>query len=133
MGVRFLDAEELLRVVVTAKVNEVLGSTLSGSTKIPNPRPAEFLVIRRIGGSARDLVTDVPVIQIEAWASTESRAQLIANTARSVVWWLQDINGESVVLETEVIGPVSYPDGSAQARYTGSYAIAVRGVEIALA
>jgi hypothetical protein len=130
--IRFQDSEELLRVVVAAKTSEVLGSTLPASTKVPNPRPAEFLVIRRIGGSARDLVTDVPVIQIEAWASTESRAQLIAQTARAVVHWLRDINGITVELDEEVVGPVSYPDGSAQARYIGSYSIAVRGVEIAL-
>lgn len=132
MGVRFQDAEELLRVVVAAKTSEVLGSTLAASTKVPNPRPPEFLVVRRIGGSARDLVTDVPVIQIEAWAATESRAALIAQTARAVVHWLESINGHAVWLEEEVTGPVSYPDGSAQARYLGSYAIAVRGVEIAL-
>lgn len=130
--VRFSDSEELLRVVVTAKTNEVLGSTLPGSTKVPNPRPAEFLVFRRIGGSARDLVTDVPVIQVEAWASTESRAQLIAQTARSVIWWLRDVNGKTVELDEEVVGPVSYPDGSTQARYSASYAIAVRGDELVL-
>lgn len=130
--VRYEDSEELLRVLVAAKVSEVLGSAIGGSTKVPNPRPAEFLVIRRIGGSARDLVTDVPVIQIEAWAATESRAGLIANTARAVVHWLRDINGRTVELVEEVTGPVSFPDGSAQARYIASYAIAVRGSEITL-
>lgn len=127
--VYFRDSEELLRVEIPARVNEVLGSTLAGSTQIPNPRPPEFLVVRRIGGSARDLVTDVPIIQIEAWASKGSRAAKIATVVRQVVWELQEINGEAVELEEEITGPVSYPDGSGQSRYTQSHAIAVRGVE----
>lgn len=133
MDVRFSDPEELLRILLGAKVSQVLGSTIPASTRVPNPRPAEFLVVRRIGGSARDLTTDVPVIQVEGWANTESRASLISQVARQVIWWVQDINGLSIWLDEEVVGPVSYPDGSTQARYTGSYAIAVRGVEIALA
>jgi hypothetical protein len=130
----FPDSEELLRVVLGIKVSEVLGSTIPASTMVPNPRPSEFLVVRRIGGSTRDLVTDVPVIQVEGWALLESRADRIAQVARAVLGWLVEVNGRAVWLDDEIVGPVSFPDGSQHARYTASYAVAVRGSEqIALA
>ena len=132
MVVVHTDSEELFRVLLALKVSEVLGSTLPASTKVPNPRPPEFLVVRRVGGSPRDLVTDVPVIQVEAWALTESRASRIASVVQAVMEWVQEVNGRSVWLEDVVVGPVSFPDGSNQARYTASYAAAVRGSEEAI-
>lgn len=126
----FPDTEELLRVALAVKVSEVLGSTVPASTQVPNPRPSEFLVVRRIGGSRRDLVTDVPVIQIEAWALLESRAARIANVAQALMQWFVEINGYPVGLEDEVTGPVPFPDGSQHKRYTASYAVAVRGSEL---
>jgi hypothetical protein len=126
----FPDAEELFRVVLAAKVSEVLGSTIPASTKVPATRPAEFLVVRRIGGSRRDIVTDVPVIQVEAWAETETRAARIAAVAQGLMHWLVEVGPHAVGLEDEVVGPTSFPDGSQQARYTASYAMAIRGSEI---
>lgn len=126
----FPDSEELFRAAIAADVSEVLGSTIPASTKVPGTRPQEFLVVRRIGGSRRDLVTDVPVIQIEAWATKESRASRIANIAQALMQGYVEVGGYSVGLEDEIVGPTSYPDGSQQARYTASYAMAVRGEEL---
>lgn len=126
----FPDSEELFRVWIAQKVSEVLGDTIPASTKVPAIRPPEFLVVRRIGGSRRDIVTDVPVIQIEAWATRESRASRIANVAQALMGAAVEVGGFSVGLEDEVVGPVSFPDGSQQARYTASYAMAIRGEEI---
>lgn len=126
----FPDAEELFRVTLGVMVSEVLGSTVPASTMVPAIRPTEFLVVRRIGGSRRDLVTDVPVIQIEAWATRESRAVRIATVAQGLMHWFTEIGPHAVGLEDEVVGPTSFPDGSQQARYTASYAMAIRGSEI---
>lgn len=126
----FPDAEELFRVELATRVSEVLGDTVPASTQVPAHRPAEFLVVRRVGGSRRDLVTDVPVIQVEAWATKESRASRIAAVAQGIMQGLTEIGPYAVGLEDEVTGPTSFPDGSQQARYTASYAMAVRGEEI---
>lgn len=126
----FPDAEDLFRVSLAADVSEVLGGTVPASTKVPANRPAEFLVVRRIGGSRRDLVTDVPVLQVEAWATKESRASRIAVVVQALMQGYAEVDGYPVWLEDEVTGPTPYPDGSQQARYTASYAMAIRGKEI---
>lgn len=126
----FPDSEELFRVALQVMVEQVTGTAVPASTKVPNPRPKEFLVVRRVGGSLRDLVTDVPVLQVEAWAATESRADRLAQVVRSLMHYFVEINGFAVNGLEEVTGPVSFPDGSAHERYTASYAPAVRGREL---
>jgi len=126
----FPDSEELFRAEIAARASEVLGSAIPASTMVPANRPAEFLIVRRVGGSRRDLVTDVPVIQVEAWANRGSRASRIANVVQALMQSFTEIGGYSVGLEDEIVGPTSYPDGSQQARYTASYAMAIRGEEL---
>jgi len=128
------DSEELFRVVLGVMLLEVTGDTVPGFTKVPNPRPAEFFVVRRVGGSRRDLVTDVPVLQVEVWAKKESRADRLSQVIRSLMQWFVEVNGFAINGTEEVTAPVSFPDGSQHERYTASYAPAVRGREtIALA
>lgn len=126
----FPDSEELFRVEIAARVQEVTGDTIPARTRVPNPRPAEFIVVRRVGGVQRDLVTDVPVIQVEVWAATESRASRISAIIQGLMNWFTEIDGYPVGLETVVTGPSRFPDGSEQERYVASYSIAVRGREL---
>ena len=126
----FPDSEELFRVALAVMLAEVTGSTVPAFTKVPNPRLPEFLVVRRVGGSRRDLVTDVPVLQVEVWAKTESRADRLSQVVRSLMQWFVEINGFAINGTEEVTAPVSFPDGSQQERYTASYAPAVRGREL---
>ena len=126
----FPDSEELFRVALATMLAEVTGSTVPAFTKVPNPRLPEFLVVRRVGGSRRDLVTDVPVLQVEVWAATESRADRLSQVVRSLMQWFTEINGFAINGTEEVTAPVSFPDGSQQERYTASYAPAVRGREL---
>lgn len=125
----FPDSEELFRVALGVMLLEVTGGTVPGFTKVPNPRPTEFFVVRRVGGSRRDLVTDVPVLQVEVWAKTESRADRLSQVIRSLMQWFTEVNGYAINGTEEVTAPVSFPDGSQHERYTASYAPAVRGRE----
>ncbi|KAA9133759.1 hypothetical protein [Microbacterium caowuchunii] len=50
-------------------------------TKIPNPRPAEFLRVLNVGGVERDLVSDSPTLTIEAFAENETRARRLCALA----------------------------------------------------
>ncbi|OAZ40948.1 hypothetical protein A9Z40_03130 [Microbacterium arborescens] len=50
-------------------------------TRIPNPRPAEFIRVVGTGGTARDLVTDQPVLDIEGFAETEGAARYLTAAA----------------------------------------------------
>lgn len=126
----FPDTEELFRVALGVKLQEVLGDTIPTSTKVPNPRPDEFVVVRKVGGIRRDLVTDVPVLQVEAWALTETRADRVSQIIRGLMHWFTEINGYAINGTDEVVGPSSFPDASQHVRYTATYAPAVRGREV---
>lgn len=60
------------------------GSAKSG-TKIPDPRPDEFVRVVLAGGVERDLVTDRPTVTVEFFAVKELRAARGAAFARAVL------------------------------------------------
>lgn len=127
--IEFPDAETLLMAGVTVLLPEVLeGPVPRISTRVPSPRPGEFILILRTGGVARDFYTDVPQITVEAWAKTETRAQLLAQKVRTVLRGLHEIGGYAIYDVEEFAGPANLPDSlSGQPRYTATYAIPIRG------
>lgn len=50
-------------------------------TRIPNPRPAEFLRVISAGGGSRDLVTDEATLAVEGFATSEGRARFLCASA----------------------------------------------------
>lgn len=50
-------------------------------TRIPNPRPAEFLRVISAGGGSRDLVTDEATLAVEGFATSEGRARFLCALA----------------------------------------------------
>ncbi|AZS07993.1 tail terminator [Arthrobacter phage GreenHearts] len=124
------DSEEILRSALERDVSSILGSPMEAATKVPKPRPREFLIVRRVGGVMRDLATDEPTMIVEAWADTETRAVRIASIARGLLHWYTEIDGYSILGCDEISGPVNLPDGlSAQVRYTATYVVGVRSNE----
>lgn len=131
LGVLFPDAEQTLI--------DALGPALAGhgmtqhvGTRVPQPRPEEFFRVLVTGGNRHDLVQDNPTVTVEAWAGTETRASLMARTARAV---LESLRG--VVVNGTVIGhgdfssPANLPDPtSAQTRYTFTGSIYLRGAAL---
>ena len=115
-----------------AAVTSRLGDELDIETdhKVPNPRPDEFIVVRRVGGPRRDLVTDEATLTIEAWAQTEEAAHDLAQLARAHVHAMAGTTeGDARVYRVgEFAGPASLPDPeSDQPRYTLTVTVAVRG------
>lgn len=128
----FPDAEALLSAGFELMLPEILpGPAIPIHQDVPNPRPPEeFLIVRRIGGTRRDLVTDLPTILIEGWAKRHSRAERITQAARSILHWFTDINGHFIYVDGEFGGPVNYPDQlSGTPRYTSTYSVAIRARE----
>lgn len=78
-------AETLLPVDVEVAARDELLARMPGhgfdglvvATRIPAPRPAEFVRVVAMGGGQRDAVTDSPTVRVEAYAGTEGRAQRI--------------------------------------------------------
>lgn len=124
----FPDIEELLTDALPEFMSAQGFTGLAVSTRIPKTRPAEFVRVMRTGGIARDAITDVPTVVIEAWATRESRAILIAQTLRGVIHQLTVLGGVPVYQVGELAGPANLPDeATSHVRYTATYSFAVRG------
>lgn len=52
------------------------------TARVPRPRPAEFVVLRRVGGPQRNAVTDDARLDVQVWAPSDARAVAIAQQAR---------------------------------------------------
>lgn len=118
-----LIADHLRSVLVTVPVG----------TKIPNPRPATFVLVRRLGGVRRNLVTDEPLIGLECWAADDAAAQNLAQLARAHMGALVGVvlAGTTVYRVDEVSGPQDLPDPLAVVpRYVQQFTVALRGTPI---
>ncbi len=99
-------------------------------SRIPNPRPAEFVTVQRTGGPRRNLVTDEAQITVDSWAQTPAEAHDLAQLARAYINSLpgQQVDGVAIYKSDELAGPADLPDPlSDQPRYSQSFAISARG------
>lgn len=72
---------------VEGEVISVLASAVSAEVRdsVPNPRPAEYVRVRRIGGTGRNLVQETPMLLVECWAVTSAGAFELAAHCYDVV------------------------------------------------
>lgn len=109
-----------------------LATSLGVSTagKVPNPRPEEFIVVRRVGGPRRNVVTDEATLTVECWSDSDEAAHDLAQLARATIHQMvgEMFDDTPVYRVTEFSGPVHLPDPtSTQPRYTFTVAVAMRG------
>jgi len=99
--------------------------------RVPETRPAQFVVLRRVGGVSRNVVTDEPMLTVEGWARTHQEAQDLCALSRALIHSMPGervVNGVAVYRITDVAGPAHLPDDlSAQPRYTCTLSVALRG------
>lgn len=73
------------QLILPADVEQAIIDELSPyftiGTSIPETKPNIFLRVVATGGSQRDLVTDAPIVVLDAFAKLESQARDAANTA----------------------------------------------------
>lgn len=121
----FPDATDVVRTLLDTALTPPVRS------KVPNPRPAEFVTVRRTGGVRRDLVADNAQVTVESWGATEEDAHDLAQLARAHIGAAPGsvVNGVSIYRVTEQAAPGILPDPlSDQPRYTQTFIIALRGV-----
>lgn len=97
---------------------------------IPDPRPDEFVVIRRVGGLREFPVVDNPTLTVEAYSQTEQDAHDLLQLARAALFAAEGEThaGHQVYLVTDVGGPAALPDPETdQPRYTSTVALKTRG------
>ncbi|AKY02159.1 tail terminator [Streptomyces phage SF1] len=114
-------------------VVEYLRMALSGppvGSRVPDPMPAEFVRVQRIGG-LRGPITDRPRVDVQAWATTEDRAWSLCEDARAYVMAMAGKRGETTVSHvSEVSGPMWLPDASTgRPKYAFAVEFTTRGVK----
>lgn len=71
------DAEAAVIAELNARMPGLGFPGVLSSTKIPKPRPAEFIRVYRTGGVSPDVVSDSYSLTVEAYAGGEVRAERI--------------------------------------------------------
>lgn len=79
----FPDATELLIAYLTPLV-----SPLPVVSRVPDPRPAAFVQVRRAGGNALPPVRDAARMDVWCWDGDERAAMALALLVRAAVWKL---------------------------------------------
>lgn len=116
----FVDAET---AVIDYLTTQLVGVPVAG--KVPNPRPARFVRVERVGGARETRVSDAARFVVEAWAATDAEAAQLLNTTRAHLF---DVEGHLFGAD-EYGGPARLPDPlSNMSRYTASFTIRTRPV-----
>jgi hypothetical protein len=124
LPVDFPNAEVLLIDYLDGQVGAPVANA------VPDPRPGEFVVVRRQGGIALNPVADGPLMTIESWAATDTAAEARIQLVRRKLHELQGttLAGVPVYRVNEVGGPGNLPDpDSEQPRYTMLMQLMFRG------
>jgi hypothetical protein len=92
----------------------------------------ESVVVIRTGGTRRDLVTDQAQLTIDVRAADNSLAFNIINHVRALLLdlWGRQLAGHAVYQVTELSGPYSNPTSTDLHRYSQSFLVAVRSIEV---
>jgi hypothetical protein len=83
--ITFPDVETLVVSVLNTTFPTRGETSLKASTRVPNPRPAEFVKVLGGGGLDETKVSEAALITIEGWAATEARAFEICELARAIL------------------------------------------------
>lgn len=77
------------------------------AARVPDPRPAEWVQIRRVGGGQLRPVRDRARVDVFAWAATEPAATSLADTLRVAIHALAGTTllGPTVYRVDEFLGP----------------------------
>ncbi|MFJ7250760.1 hypothetical protein ACIQWA_39815 [Kitasatospora sp. NPDC098652] len=118
--------------VVTAFLRGALaasGRAVPVVSRVPSPRPPEFVRVQRIGGVRQTPVSDRPRLDIHAWAETESAAHDLAALSRALLDQIPGVrDGVTVYGVSEVGGPMWLPDDQTSTpRYAFAVEIHMRG------
>jgi hypothetical protein len=99
-------------------------------SRVPDPRPARFVRVDRVGGAKPNLVTDAATLVVEAWAADEPAAHTLAQVCRGLVHAMEGTtqSGVPIYRVNEFAGPATLPDPTSdQARATQTLQVHLRG------
>lgn len=99
------------------------------ASRVPEPRPVQWLQLRRVGGTQQRPVRDRPRVDAIVWDDDEPGAWQLADTVRRAIHALAGTTtlGPMVYRVDEFLGPTFTDDGlSGAVRCMATYAISVR-------
>lgn len=114
--------------LVTGYLDDLFG--IHVGSRVPDPRPSEFVTVRRGGGVRHDLVVDAAQLLIESWADQPETAHDNAQIVRAYLHALagQVVDGVTVYRVEELSGLADLPDPlSNQPRIVFTVLVHVRG------
>lgn len=103
------------------------------SSRVPNPKPDEFIQVRRVGGTSIVPFRESVVLDVWAWAQDEPRAYELANIAREAMWQLRgsDLLGVTSYEVDERLSPRTLDDPeTGDPRVWATYVLVVRANDI---
>lgn len=112
------------RIDVQGRLRAVLAGALPGvevRVRVPDPRPATLVVIRREGGAAANALVDRAGIGIQCWAATEAEAYDLAERCSRVMRRLRMADGFGPVTEESLRS--DYDEVRGSPRWYGSYTV----------
>jgi len=98
--------------IAISVVNAHPAVTVEAHGRVPNPRPIEFIRIRRFGGPKQNLVMDGAQLTIEGWGKTDEDAHDHVQAARAALYAASGevVDDVTVGLVEELAGPAELPD-----------------------
>lgn len=114
-----------------AYLDGLLAEPVSG--RVPDPRPAAFVQVRRVGGTAIDPVREVARLDVFAWAASDPDATTLGNTIRAAIWDLLGTTtlGVTVYGVSEFKGPSTDDDDlTGTPRSWATYDLTVRAPDV---
>lgn len=99
------------------------GRPLPVVSKVPKPRPEQFVRLERVGGVRRGTVTDQSWLDVHSWAATDEDAMTLAILVRAIFGAMRGRYGGATIHNTgEVAGlhPMTDPaTGQPYVAFTG--------------
>lgn len=129
----FPDAVKLFIGIVGAGFTASSEPDVVVDNVVPDRRPLEFMVVRRQGGTRRNLIVDQAQLRFEQYAQTAERAAALALLARAYVQAArgQVRDGFTICRIEEFAGPQDLPDPITQLpRYIFTELAHLRGVAV---
>lgn len=107
--------------------------TIPVVSKVPNPRPAALIQVRRVGGTGLQPVRDNPRLDIFSWSATSAEAETLGGTVRAQMFALARttlLGGIQCYRVEEALFRQLDDDETGTYRTWGTYALTLRADDV---
>lgn len=111
---------------------EDFDSDATAHTMVPDPRPDEFVTVKRTGGFQKDRVIFDATLQFEAWGTDDDSASDLADLTYGLVHALRGRENDVVFYRVvDIGGPGNLPDPeSDQSRFVFTLSVSSRAIAL---